>query len=140
MPMLRYKTVVLVSLIIWLMVSWSGMHGYFCRDDRTPSLSLHNVSSISGDIHFNHGHHHYSTVEQAHIDVDIDLSQWLSAKLLKIDLAFLLPLACLILALLLLRHHCFAIDSFFVYNHGVRLQPPLRGPPVSHQHISVTHY
>ena len=134
MQMLRYQNAVLASLLIWLVVSWSGACGHFCFDGSEPPLSVHSVHSamnnhLDGDCHTDN-HHAELNNEQAHIDVTIDLSQWLSVKLLKIDLPILLALIFLFVALLAPRQ---ILAGFYTFHHcspRLGLRPPLRAPPV----------
>jgi hypothetical protein len=131
--LLTYRTFALASLLIWLIVSWSGMHGHFCLDGSEPPLSVHSVHTTLAIDNSDHGHtddhHDVSHGGQTHVDVDIKLSQWLSVKLLKIDLPLLIALVFLFVALLAPRQILAGFYAFHTCSHRSGLRPPLRAPP-----------
>lgn len=119
-PVLRYRSYALISLLLWLVVSWGGVHGHFCFDGQEPPISLH-VDMLDG--HTIHGH------EEAHQDVDIEQSQSVLLKTFKLDL--FLPV---LLALVIILRACgttFTIQSITSTRtrHSVGVRPPLRAPP-----------
>jgi hypothetical protein len=118
---LRYQIVVYTALLLWLCLGWSGAHGHFCFDGQESPVSIHM------DLVTDHAEH---TDDEQHRDADIDLSQWVTAKLLKIELPLLLT-ALLLLALLITS----TVSLRFFYTalslqRLAGLRPPLRAPPV----------
>jgi len=118
-----YKTFVLLALLLWLMTSWTGVHGHFCFDGQEPPISLH-VDVIGG--------HQVHTAGESHQDVDVEVSQLVLAKLLKFDPSLPILLAAIFI-LLAVTH----TPLFFFYtesSHPRRragIRPPLRAPPVT---------
>jgi hypothetical protein len=118
---LRYQSVVFVTLLLWLGLGWSGAHSHFCFDGQELPISVH--MDLVG-AHVEHD------ADDQHRDADIDVAQLITAKLVKIELPLLLA------ALLLVALLCAAIAKgpFFYRAYqahrrtGVR--PPLRAPPV----------
>lgn len=117
---LKYKTLAFVALIFWLLASWSGAHGHFCFDGQEPPLSMH--MDMLGE------HPEHTNAEQ-HADADIDVLQFAFAKLVKIDLPFLIT-ALLLLAVLFVKPSV-AIPYYSRYysRRIIGLRPPLRAPP-----------
>ena len=109
------------------------MHGHFCLDGSEPSLSVHSMHSVIAIDNFEHGesdsHPDVGHDVKPHIDVDIKLSQWLSVKLLKLDLPILLALVFLFVALQLPRQVLAGFYTFHHCSHRLGLRPPLRAPP-----------
>lgn len=119
-PALRYRFYALISLLLWLVVSWSGVHGHLCFDGQEPPISLH--VDMLGD-HPVHEH------EEAHQDVDIEQPQLL-IKTFKLD--FFLPV---FLTLIIILHTCrttLTIQSITPSRtrHSAGVRPPLRAPPI----------
>jgi hypothetical protein len=120
---LRYKYWALLSTLLWLMASWAGVHGHYCFDGQEPPISIH-LDNI--DTHVGHD------ADSAHVDMDIDLSQSVVAKLLKFDATLALLLVA-IFVLLVLPQAPFSV-SFSKACHPRRivgLRPPPRAPPVT---------
>jgi len=120
---LRYKYWALLSTLLWLMASWTGVHGHYCFDGQEPPISIH-LDNI--DTHEGHD------VNSAHIDMDIDLSQSVVAKLLKFDATLPLLLVVMLVFLVLPK-----TPVFFSFSHAchprrlVGVRPPPRAPPVT---------
>ncbi len=57
-----YKTFVLLTLLLWLMTSWTGVHGHFCFDGQEPPISPH-LDVIGG--------HEVHTADESHQDIDV---------------------------------------------------------------------
>jgi hypothetical protein len=118
---LKYKTFAFATLILWLLVSWSGAHGHMCFDGQEPPVTVHM------EILTDHPEHDSS---ENHVDANVELSQLLIVKLHKIDL----PLLTTALLLLNLFFKTSATPvSFFpraFISSIVGLRPPLRAPPV----------
>lgn len=119
---LRYKTLAILALLVWLLASWSGAHGHLCFDGQEPSVSIHMDTLV------NHPEHH---LDEAHADADINLDQaaFTKTKLPKIDLPLLI-VATLLLAILFENLRVFT--SYYSCNYVRRrigLRPPLRAPP-----------
>jgi len=117
---LKYKTLAFATLIIWLLAGWSGLHSHMCFDGQEPPVTVH--------VH-NPGDHADHDISEQHVDADLDLSQPLLIKLVKIDLSLLIAVALLLAALfekvsLTLPSYSFNYAS---RRNGVR--PPLRAPP-----------
>jgi hypothetical protein len=119
---LRYKYWVLLSTLLWLMASWTGVHGHFCFDGQEPPISIH-LDNIDAHV-----------ADSAHvdIDIDIDLSQSFTAKLLKFDATLALLLIALFVLLVLPQARFFFSFSQACHpRHIVGLLPPPRAPPVT---------
>lgn len=117
---LRHKTFAFAALIIWLIASWSGAHGHLCFDGLKPPVSIH-MHGL--------GEHLEHDANEQHVDADIDLSQPLLAKLLKIDLPLLIATALL---LTVLFEKTLVVRSCYLHTCVSRragLRPPLRAPP-----------
>lgn len=119
-PLLRHRHFALLALALWLIASWSGVHGHFCFDGQEPPLSFH-VDVLDG--HTVHGD------GDAHQDLDIEQSQSVLVKAFKLDL--FLPF---LLALVIILRACgttFTILSITSTRprHSVGVRPPLRAPP-----------
>ncbi len=119
-----HKTFVLLALLLWLMIGWTGVHGHFCFDGQEPPVSLHL------DVMDDHQTHH--TPDELHQDIDVEVSKSVLAKLLKFDPSLPILLAAIFVLL--------AVKStplFFFYqkaHHPRRragIRPPLRAPPVT---------
>ncbi len=119
-PVLRYRYYALISLLFWLLMSWSGVHGHFCFDGQEPPVSLH-VDMLGG--HTVHGH------GDAHQDIDIEQSQSVLSKTFKLDL--FLPVFLALVVILQTRGTTFTIQSITSprIRHNVGVRPPLRAPP-----------
>jgi len=120
---LRYKYWALLSTLLWLMASWAGVHGHYCFDGQEPPISIH-----LDNINTHEGH----DADSAHVDMDIDLSQSVVAKLLKFDATLALLLVA-IFVLLVLPQAPFSLP-FSKACHPRRivgLRPPPRAPPVT---------
>jgi hypothetical protein len=117
---LRYKTFAAVALILWLLASWSGAHGHLCFDGQEPPLSLHM------DMLSEHTEHH---ADEKHTDADVSPGQLALAKLLKLDLFFMVA-AALLLAMVLASPSVFISRYFRRYSRRlIGLRPQLRAPP-----------
>lgn len=118
-----YKTFVLLTLLLWLMTSWTGVHRHFCFDGQEPPFSLH-LDVIGG--------HEVHTADESHQDIDVEVSQSVLAKLLKFDPS--LPILLAVIFILLAVTHT---PLFFFYTdapHPHRragILPPLRAPPAT---------
>jgi len=118
-----YKTFVLLTLLLWLMTSWTGVHGHYCFDGQEPPISIH-LDNI--DTHEEHD------ADSAHVDMDIDLSQSVVAKLLKFDATLALLLVAMFVFLVLPRSAFFFPASQTAHPRRiVGLRPPPRAPPVT---------
>lgn len=115
-----HKTFAFVALIIWLLTSWSGAHGHLCFDGQEPPMTVH--MDMLGD-HPEHGS------QEKHIDADVDLSQLMLAKLIKIDLPFLIAAALLFVALFEKPIISVVVYSLIFSSYSIGLRPPLRAPP-----------
>jgi hypothetical protein len=117
---LRYQTLAILALIIWLIASWSGAHGHLCFDGQEPPLSVH-MDML--------GEHPEHADTDKHIDADVDLGQIALAKLVKIDLPVLI--AVTLLFVLLFKRFTFVITQYSrPYSSRITgLRPPLRAPP-----------
>lgn len=120
---LRYKYWALLSTLLWLMASWAGVHGHYCFDGQEPPISIH-LDNV--DTHEGHD------VNSAHVDMDIDLSQSVVAKLLKFDATLALLLVAMFVLLALPRAPFFSSISQACHpRRVVGLRPPPRAPPVT---------
>ena len=118
---LHHKTLAFVALIVWLIASWSGAHGHLCFDGQEPPVTVH--MEMLGD-HPEHGS------DEQHVDADVELGQFILAKLSKIDLPLLLA-AALLLAVLFEKVSLVVSHSSHTYSsRRTGLRPPLRAPPV----------
>ncbi len=119
-PVLRYRSYAMISLLLWLLMSWSGVHGHFCFDGKEPPVSLH-VDMLGGHTVHNHS--------EAHQDVDIEQSQSALIKTFKLDL--FLPVFLALVIVLQTRGTAFTIQSITSprTRHSVGVRPPLRAPP-----------
>lgn len=118
--LLGYKPFAFAALILWLLTSWSGVHGHMCFDGQEPPLSVH--MDMLGD----HPEHH---AEEQHQDADLNPAQLVLAKLLKVDLPFII--AALLFGVVLLANPavlrwCYTL-RYAQGHYGVR--PPVRAPP-----------
>ena len=114
-----YKKLVFTALFLWLAAGWTGVHGHFCFDGLEPPISAH--IGMTGE----HLDHH---ADEQHSDMDVDLSQALLAKLVKIDL----PLLFIVLLVLAIPAAPKSYSSFYFVRYPRRvtgLRPPLRAPP-----------
>jgi hypothetical protein len=118
-----YKTFVLLALLLWLMTSWSGVHGHFCFDGQEPPVSLH-MDVVGG--HQNHA------PSESHQDIDVDVSQSVLAKLLKFDPSLPVLLAAIFILFAVPHTRVF---FFYTEAHHPRrragIRPPLRAPPAT---------
>lgn len=111
-----------LALVIWLLASWSGMHGHFCLDGQEPAVSMH-LDILQGV--------HDSAHDQASLDVDTDSDESILAKLVKMDVPLLLITILFSVSLLQLR-----LPGILLYRSHIfilrinALRPPLRAPPV----------
>ncbi len=118
------KPLVYIALIFWLLASVSGMHGHYCFDGKEASISIHS------DVMTGHPEHHE---DEEHVDTDADLFEPVLAKLVKIDVPFLITVLLFLLML------CSGQQLFFPrYPHHfiprvIGLRPPSRAPPVLFQ-------
>tara|TARA_R100000656_G_C3943969_1_gene127193 strand:+ start:790 stop:1170 length:381 start_codon:yes stop_codon:yes gene_type:complete len=120
---LRYKYWALLSTLLWLMASWAGVHGHYCFDGQEPPISIH-LDNI--DTHEEHD------ADSAHVDMDIDLSQSVVAKLLKFDATLALLLVAVFVFLVLPQSALFFPVSQTAHPRRiVGLRPPPRAPPVT---------
>lgn len=119
-PVLRYRSYAMLSLLLWLLMSWSGVHGHFCFDGQEPPVSLH-VDMLDG--------HTVHSQSEAHQDVDIEQSQSVLVKTFKLDL--FLPVLLTLVIVLQARGTTFIIQSITStrIRHSVGVRPPLRAPP-----------
>jgi hypothetical protein len=118
-----HKAFVLFSLLLWLMSSWTGVHGHFCFDGQEPPVSLH-VDVIGHQTH---------ELSESHQDIDQDAAQSALVKHLKFD-PLLLPVLLAAIYVLLAVHTTQLFFFHLVVQHprccnGFR--PPLRAPPVT---------
>lgn len=110
----------LMALAIWLLASWSGAHGHLCFDGQEPPVTVH--MELLGD-HPEHGDN------ERHVDADLDVSQLLIVKLVKIDLP-LLMVAALLLVLLFKQSSTLTVFYFRIFSSRlIGFRPPLRAPP-----------
>jgi hypothetical protein len=117
------KIFVLLTLLLWLMTSWAGVHGHFCFDGQEPPISLH-VDVMGG--------HEVHTADESHQDIDAEVSQSVLAKLLKFDPPLPILLAAIFILLAITRTPLFFFytDAPTPHRHaGIR--PPLRAPPAT---------
>ncbi len=120
---LRYKYWALLSTLLWLMASWAGVHGHYCFDGQEPPISIH-LDNI--DTHEEHD------ADSAHVDMDIDLSQSVVAKLLKFDATLALLLVAVFVFLVSPRAAFFSPVSQTAHPRRIiGLRPPPRAPPVT---------
>jgi hypothetical protein len=117
---LNHKTLAFVTLLIWLLASWSGAHGHMCFDGQEPPISVHLHSP---------GEHADHNSNQNHLDADVDIGQLAPAKPVKIDLPFLLS-AAFLLVFLFSRPIQICVKYACVIPARIPgLRPPLRAPP-----------
>jgi len=76
------------------------------------------------------GDHPEHGSEELHIDADVDLSQLALAKLVKIDLPFLLAATLLFATLFEKPVISVVVYSRIFSSYHIGLRPPLRAPPV----------
>lgn len=117
---LKYKTLAFATLIIWLLAGWSGLHSHMCFDGQEPPVTVH--------VH-NPGDHADHDISEQHVDADLDLSQPLLIKLVKIDLPLLIAVALLLAALF---EKVSVTRPSYSLNYTSRrsgIRPPLRAPP-----------
>jgi hypothetical protein len=119
---LHFKYWVLLTTLLWLIASCAGVHGHYCLDGQEPPVSIH-LDNI--DTHEGH------TADSAQIDMDIDLSQSVIAKLLKFDATLPLLLIAMFVLLVLPQAPFFSSISQACHpRRVVGLRPPPRAPPV----------
>ncbi len=117
-----YQTFVLLALLLWLMTSWTGVHGHFCFDGQEPPVSLH-VDVIGHQTH---------TPSESHQDIDLDASQSVLAKHLKFDPLLPVLLAAIFALLAAPKTLLFFFRSLAYHpRRRAGLRPPLRAPPVA---------
>lgn len=117
---LHHKALVFLALVIWLIASWSGAHGHLCFDGQEPPMTVH-MDALSE-------HLQHDSSEQ-HVDADVDLSQFLIVKLVKVDLPWLIA-AALLLVLFFKQPANFVTFYVRVFSSRlIGLLPPLRAPP-----------
>lgn len=105
------------------MASWAGVHGHYCFDGQEPPISIH-LDNV--DTHKGHD------VDSAHIDMDVDLSQSVVAKLLKFDATLpLLLVAIFVFFVLPKAPFFFSLSQAFHPCRIVGLRPLPRAPPVT---------
>lgn len=109
------------TLLFWLLASLSSAHGHFCFDGQEPPVSVH--MEFLGD----HVKHH--DVDEKHVDMDVDLSPTLMAKLLKIDLPLLILLTTLFIVLVFLHQPLLLNRTPILLFRFIGIRPPLRAPP-----------
>lgn len=121
-PVLRYRSYALISLLLWLMVSWSGVHGHFCFDGQEPPVSLH-VDMLGG--HTDHA------PDEAHQDIDIEQPQSVLVKTVKLDL--FVPVFLALVILLRAGGTAFTFQSIVSSRprRSIGVRPPLRAPPAT---------
>ncbi len=118
---LHYKAVAFIALALWLIAGWSGAHGHLCFDGQEPPMTVH-MDAL--------GEHLQHKASEQHVDADLDLSQSLIVKIVKIDLPLLVA-AALLLALLFKQSTTFVTCYSRVFSSRlIGLRPPLRAPPV----------
>lgn len=122
-PFLHHKIFAVLTLLLWLFVSWSGAHEHRCFDGQEPPISVHML--MTGE----HLSHHVDDQNgQQHLDSDLELSKTLVSKLVKIDLPLLLVVVLLLLAITSTKRFYW----FYAVQHGrhrIGIRPPLRAPP-----------
>ena len=117
---LHHKALVFLALVIWLIASWSGAHGHLCFDGQEPPMTVH-MDALSE-------HLQHDSSEQ-HVDADVDLSQFLIVKIVKVDLPWLIA-AALLLVLFFKQPASFVTFYVRVFSSRlIGLRPPLRAPP-----------
>jgi hypothetical protein len=107
-----YKTFVLLTLLLWLMTSWTGVHAHFCFDGQEPPISPR-LDVIGG--------HEVHTADESHQDIDVEVSQSVLAKLLKFDPS--LPILLAVIFILLAVTH----TPLFFFLHRRSSSPSSRG-------------
>lgn len=119
-PVFRYRSYAFISLLLWLVMTWSGVHGHFCFDGQEPPISLH-VDMLDGHTVHEDG--------EAHQDVDIEQPQSILVKTFKLDL--FLPVFLAVIIVLRERGTTFTIQSIpsLHTRHIVGVLPLLRAPP-----------
>lgn len=117
---LVHKTFVLLALLLWLMSSWTGVYGHFCFDGQEPPVSIHLDNLNTHDEH---------DVESAHVDMDVDLSQSVIAKLLKFDAPLPLLLISILVLLVLSQAPYFSFPRTCHPRRVIGVRPPPRAPP-----------
>jgi hypothetical protein len=117
---LNHNILVFMALAVWLITNWSGAHGHMCFDGQEPSLTVHM------ELMSDHPEHDAS---EKHVDANVDLSQLLIIKFIKIDLPFLITTLLLFLVLLENSSVLIAFYSRVFSSHVTGLRPPLRAPP-----------
>jgi hypothetical protein len=119
-PLLRYRLYALISLLLWLFVSWSGVHGHFCFDGQEPPISLH------FDLLGEHAMHVDGEASQ---DVDIEQPLSILVKTLKLDL--FVPVFLAVVTILRERGTTITIQPIpsLRPRHIVGALPLLRAPP-----------
>lgn len=75
------------------------------------------------------GEHVEHDATEKHIDVDIDLSPSVIAKMVKVDLPLLLAVVCLLALFVFSRRSVFHHQHLFCLLAIAGLRPPLRAPP-----------
>jgi hypothetical protein len=117
---LHHKALVFLALVIWLIASWSGAHGHLCFDGQEPPMTVH--MDMLGD-------HPEHNIDEKHFDADLDVGQFVLAKLVKIDLPLLIATALLLVLLFKQPTIFVAFYSRLFISRIIGLRPPLRAPP-----------
>jgi hypothetical protein len=108
-------------LSFWLLASCVSVHAHVCFDGQEPPVSIH-LQMVDG-----HDDHH---PQEVHDDQDIELQQWVIAKITKLDFFLPLLIAVTLLLLLITAFKPFFIYSNFYLQSPSGLRPSVRAPPV----------